>query len=171
MKKILSLIIIGVFLLTVCGCSSDNNTLQETTVAETTAIATTIEPTTEEPTTAVPTTIQPTTEEPTKSFLELKNEYINRCEEYDYDEILFAPDRYRSNYAKFEGKVKAICDDDGKWFVLQTYDGDIVDVKGPAEYYQLDNEVVVYGKLADVITPYYFDKNVVQIKAKYVEFK
>ena len=48
MKKIISLMIIGVFLLTVCGCSSDNNTLQETTVAETTAIATTVEPTTVE---------------------------------------------------------------------------------------------------------------------------
>ena len=69
MKKFLCCVLTSVYIFSVCGCSSDNNKLQETTVAETTAIATTIEPTTEEPTTAVPTTIQPTTEKLTEPLI------------------------------------------------------------------------------------------------------
>ena len=154
--------IMFVFAINICGCSNSINVNTDTTVDET-MIVNTIETETAFPATTVPkiTTLSPK---------EREENYKLFCEEYDYNDVLFAPDRYNGAYCKFTGKVLSLCKEDGSWFVLINDDGDMIDVHCAAEYFERNDEVEVYGTISDVKSTYYSNKAIIIVDAKYIDF-
>lgn len=158
---LIALVATATFVATSC---SDGIETQETTVAETTIIETTAEPTTIKPTVKIQTTTSVTTAQ------EREENYKLFCDEYDYNDVLFAPDRYYGLYCKFTGKVTSLCKEDGSWFVLTDDDGNMIDVHGAAEYFERNEKVEVYGTISDVKSTYYSNKAIIVVDAKYIDF-
>lgn len=159
-KKIVLIALFTALVFGLTACSGGTET-QETTIAETTVIETTAEPT----------TIALTTEQSTTLSAEEKEEnYKLFCDEYDYKDVLFAPDRYYGMYCKFTGKVTSLCKEDGSWFVLTDGDGNMIDVHCAAEYFERNDKVEVYGTISDVKSTYYSNKSIIIVNAKYIDF-
>ncbi|MGN1432759.1 MAG: hypothetical protein ACI4XI_03560 [Ruminococcus sp.] len=159
-KKIVLIALVATFMLGTTACSGGTET-QETTVAETTVVETTAEPT----------TIETNTEQSSTLSAEEKEEnYKLFCDEYDYNDVLFAPDRYYGLYCKFTGKVTSLCKEDGSWFVLTDDNGNMIDVHCAAEYFERNDKVEVYGTISDVKSTYYSNKSIIIVNAKYIDF-
>lgn len=159
-KKIVLIALFTALVFGLTACSGGTET-QETTIAETTVIETTAEPT----------TIALTTEQSTTLSAEEKEEnYKLFCDEYDYKDVLFVPDRYYGMYCKFTGKVTSLCKEDGSWFVLTDGDGNMIDVHCAAEYFERNDKVEVYGTISDVKSTYYSNKSIIIVNAKYIDF-
>lgn len=159
MKKLIALALTAVFAVSLVGCG--------TTAESSSLLDDDFEETTEVETTEVPTTFQKTT---TMSPAEREATYKELCDEYDYDDVLFAPDRYEGMYCKFTGTVSALCKDDGTWFVLKDKSGNLIDVHGDAEYYERNQKVEIYRTIREVKSTYYSDGSVIIVDAKYVDF-
>lgn len=159
-KKIVLIALFTALVFGITACSGDTEA-QETTIAETTVVETTAEPTTIEPTTKQSTTL---------SAEEKEENYKLFCEEYDYNDVLFAPDRYYGMYCKFIGKVTSLCKEDGSWFVLTDDDGNMIDVHCAAEYFERNDKVEVYGTISNVKSTYYSNKSIIIVNAKYIDF-
>ena len=159
-KKIVLIALFTALVFGLTACSGGTET-QETSIAETTVIETTAELT----------TIALTTEQSTTLSAEEKEEnYKLFCDEYDYKDVLFAPDRYYGMYCKFTGKVTSLCKEDGSWFVLTDGDGNMIDVHCAAEYFERNDKVEVYGTISDVKSTYYSNKSIIIVNAKYIDF-
>ena len=98
------------------------------------------------------------TEKYETAFTRLKNEYIAKCNTYDYEEIFRYSNDYEGRYAKFTGEVIQVLEENGNYAlrINVTYDDgwydDTIFVSIPSNSMKgriLEDDIVsVYGKLA-----------------------
>ena len=114
---------------------------------------------------------------------QFKEEYINKCKEYDYKEISSDTAKHRGEYAMFSGEVFEMFEGDGYYFLVinvtlkdNKYE-DMIGVSLPT--YALEKEVKekeivkVYGKLdGDVTYKIKTGNNITmpKLNAEYIEF-
>ena len=159
MKKaifVLSIILTSIFLI---SCSSEKNAED---YAETTQSI--------ELTTVIPTSKSPTVPKTTINPKEQEENYKMFCDEYNYDDILFAPDRYIGYYCKFTGYVETLCNDKNDWIILQDENGNLIDVHCTAKYFEKNDKITVYGTISEVSATYYSNKPIPKMNVKYIDF-
>lgn len=88
--------------------STGNITTAETTILETTTQETTVA--TAEATTTQATT---TTVATTKSAASIKEDYMAKCKKYSFKDIARNPEQYKGEYAKLEGQVIQVMEENG----------------------------------------------------------